>query len=95
MSLTGIKTLMKKNNTPENIPYHNGACFSPIVDTEVLNEKSGRLKWWYCDVCIGEEYFETDRYISKDYAISEMIGYLEGLEILIKKEIENLRQMLK
>lgn len=77
------------------MPYHNGACFSPKVDTEVLCEKDGRLKYWFCDVCIGEEYFETDRYISKDYAISEMIGYLEGLEVLIKKEIDGLKEMLK
>ena len=78
----------KKTNLADCPPYTNGKCFSPKVDCELLNEKSGRLKWWY------DEYFETDQYLSRDYAISEMIGYLEGLEVLIKAEIDGLKQMM-
>lgn len=75
--------------------YKTGKSFAPKVDIEIHDERAGRLKWWYGCVCIGEEYYETDRYLSKGYAISEMIGYLEGMEVLIKKEIENLKGMMK
>lgn len=79
----------------DNAPYKTGIELAPKVDSEIHNERTGRLKWWYGCVCIGEEYYETDRYLSKDYAISEMIGYLEGMEVLIKKEIENLKGMME
>lgn len=78
--------------------YKTGICFTSKVDCEVSavnDEEDGRRKWWVGTVCVGEEYYETDWYKSKDYAVSEMIGYLEGLEVLIKKEIENLEGMLK
>ena len=84
---------MKDNST-----YKIGILFAPKVDCEVstINDiVDGRRKWWVGTVCIGEEYFETDQYKSKDCAISEMLGYLEGLEVLIKTEIENLKGMMK
>ena len=76
-----------------NPSYKTGKSSAPKVDTEIHNERTSRLKWWYGCVCIGEEYYETDKYLSKGYAISEMLGYLEGLEVLIKTEIENLKEM--
>lgn len=82
----------------DNPSYITGVNLSPKVDCEVsmVNDpKDGRRKWWVGSVCIGDEYYETDQYKSKDCAISEMLGYLEFLEILIKTEIENLKEMLK
>ena len=84
-----------KEKTLDSALYKTGASFSPEVDTEVFKKREGRLKYWYGSVCVGEWYYETDLYRSKDYAISEMIGYLEGLEVLIKAEINNLKQELK
>ena len=82
----------------DNPSYITGVNLSPKVDCEVSmvnDDKDKRHKWWVGTVCIGEEYYETDQYKSKDYAISEMLGYLEFLEILIKTEIENLKGMMK
>ena len=82
----------------DNTTYKTGIMFAPKVDCEVstINDMvDGRRKWWVGTACIGEEYYETDQYKSKDCAISEMLGYLEGLEVLIKTEIENLKEMLK
>ena len=78
-----------------NASYKTGMCFTPKVDCEVHDVMEGKRKWWYGCVCIGEEYYEADRYRDKDYALAEMIGYLEGLDVLIKKEIENLKGMMK
>lgn len=78
--------------------HTTGVCFAPKVDCEVSMEndlEDGRRKWWVGTACIGEEYYETDMYKSKEYAVSELIGYLEGLSVLIKKEIENLKGMIK
>lgn len=81
-----------------NPSYKTGVAFAAKVDceiNEVNDPKDGRRKLWLCCVCIGEEYYETDSYVKKEYAISEMLGYLEGLEVLIKTEIENLKGMMK
>lgn len=86
---------MKKNNQPDNLAYHNGACFSPKVDCELTNIRESKQRLWIGSVCVGEDYFETDQYRSKTYAISEMIGYLEILDKHIKEEVERLRKMLK
>ena len=86
---------MKKNTNPDHLAYHNGACSSLKVECEVTDIKEGNKKFWYGTACVGDEYFETDQYRFKDYAISEMIGYLEGLELQINIELERLRLMLK
>ena len=82
----------------DNPSYITGVNLAPKVDCEVSmvnDDKDKTHKWWVGTVCIGEEYYETDQYKSKDYAISEMLGYLEFLDILIKTEIENLKEMIK
>lgn len=78
--------------------YKTGIELAPNVDCEVsmINDsKDGRHKWWVGTACIGEEYYETDMYKSKEYAVSELIGYLEFLELHIKTEIEYLKEMMK
>ena len=77
----------------DNASYKTGVESAAKVDCEVLQEKGTRK--WFCAVSIGEEYYETDSYAKKEYAISEMLGYLDFMDLLIKTEIENLKKMIK
>lgn len=82
----------------DNASYKTGVEFAPGVDVEfnkVNDSQDGRRKLWFCCVCIGEEYYETDSYTKKENAISEMLGYLEFVSLNIQTEIDNLKEMLK
>lgn len=82
----------------EDSSYKTGIELAPKVDCEVSmvnDDKDKRHKWWVGTICIGDEYYETDQYKSRDYAVSEMLGCLEFLELYIKTEIEYLKGIIK
>lgn len=70
-----------------------GWCERDLVSIDG-GEREGKF---FIGVTIGEQYYETDLYSRKDYALCEAKGYLEGVkaqmnEVLdyINKEIENI-----
>ena len=71
--------------------YELGKSFTPKVDHET--HKIGGE--WVCSMNIGEEYYESDPCKYKSNALSEVLGYLEGIEELIKTEIEAIKKELE
>ena len=71
----------------EEYAYNMGKGFVCDVD----------IDWWEdndkfkASVNIGEEYYESDPYKSKDLALCEIKGYLEG----VKAKIEGLIQAIE
>lgn len=68
--------------------YDKGKMFSNGVDVELCKKKDLH----YVGISLGENYYETDPYKNKDYALSEAKGYLDGIRtVLCDKllEIEN------
>ena len=71
----------------EEYAYNMGKGFVCDVDVDVW-EDYGKYK---ASVNIGEEYYESDPYKSKDLALCEIKGYLEG----VKAKIEGLIQAIE
>ena len=71
--------------------YELGKGFAPKVDHEI-HKSRGK---WVCSVNIGEEYYESDPCKYKANALSEVLGYLEGIEVQLKAEIEAIKKELE
>ncbi len=69
--------------------YNLGNQFSPLVDTGFWETDNG----WIGYATIGGNYYESDTYKDKSCAESEILGYIEGLQVEIDKEIENLKKL--
>lgn len=71
--------------------YELGKGFAPKIDhcTFVSHGK------YVCECNIGEEYYESDPCKYKANALSEVLGYLEGIEIQLKAEIEAIKKELE
>ena len=65
-----------------------GKDFTSEVELNTWHIKSEGFK---ASVDIGEEYYESDPYESKDLALCEVKGYLEG----VKAEIEGVIQSIE
>ena len=71
-----------------------GWCERDLVSIDG-GEREGEF---FVGVSVGEQYYETDPYSRKDYALSEAKGYLEGVRTqidgilnYINKELENIQ----
>ena len=71
-----------KDKMKEREEYGKKFAKKNIIDLEGLVSNKGR---WYVGLYVGNEYYETDPYARKEYALSEAKGYLEG----VKAHIEN------
>jgi hypothetical protein len=71
--------------------YELGNGFAAKVDHESLLRKGK----WICSANIGDEYYESDPCKYKANALSEVLGYLEGIEVQIKAEIESIKKELE
>lgn len=71
--------------------YELGKGFAAKVD-HMTSKDYGK---WICSVSIGEEYYESDPCKYKANALSEVLGYLEGIEVQLKAEIEAIRKELE
>ena len=72
--------------------YKIGKNFTSKFDAQVRNDRRGR---WYGLVHIGENYYETDPYLTREGAMSELKGYLEGLTVQMQAFMEYLDGELK
>lgn len=72
-------------------PYEFGKEFAHF-DGEVSQIKGGA---WHGVVTIGATVYGTELYEEKDYAMSELKGYLEGLMVQMKKYVEYIDNELK
>ena len=70
--------------------YELGKGFAPKVDHMTSNDYGK----WICGASIGEEYYESDPCKHKANALSEVLGYLEGIEAQLKTEIEAIKKEL-
>lgn len=66
----------------------NGWCEHDIVSVEG-GERQGEF---FIGVTIGEQYYETDLYSRKDYALCEAKGYLEGVRTQIDGVLDNINK---
>lgn len=63
--------------------------YGNIIDIEVFSSDKGK---WSLGLYVGDNYYETDPYTRKEYALSEAKGYLEGVKAQLEdalKFIEN------
>ena len=72
--------------------YDLGIGFAPKVDHMTSNDYYGK---WICSAIIGGEYYESDPCKYKANALSEVLGYLEGVEVQLKTEIEAIKKELE
>lgn len=70
--------------------YNKGKMFAKGIDVELCKKKDLH----YVSISLDEEYYETDPYKNKDYALSEAKGYLEGLKTQICNELLNIERQL-
>ena len=66
--------------------------FCASFDPHILQDYT---KKWYGIVEVGYHRYETNHYKEKDYAMSEVKGYLEGLMIQMKEFMEYIDNELK
>lgn len=71
--------------------YEYGKGFALIVDHEAYKRRGK----WVCSISIGDEYYESDPYQYKVNALSEVLGYLEGIDMQIKAEIEAIKKEME
>lgn len=69
--------------------YQTGKDFSSVVELDVYQTKEGHK----ATVSIGEEFYETDPYKSKDLALSEVKGFLEGVQVQIESTIKAINEL--
>lgn len=65
--------------------------FVENLDVETYKQGSN----YHVSISWGENYYETDPYNNKEYALSEAKGFLEGLELKLKAALENINQQLE
>lgn len=80
---------MVNNNTTINA-YKMGKGFVCDVDIDVW-EDYGKFK---ASANIGEEYYESDPYKSKDLALCEVKGYLEGVKAKIEGTLQSIERQI-
>jgi hypothetical protein len=71
----------------EEYAYNTGKDFTSEVELNTWHISLG----FKASVDIGEEYYETDPYKSKDLALCEVKGFLEG----VKEKIEGVLQSIE
>lgn len=70
--------------------YNLGKEFADTIDVDVYHV-GGR----HCvSITWGENYFETDPYKNKEYALSEAKGYLEGMEQRLEAALNDINNRL-
>lgn len=78
-----------KDKMKEREEYGRKFLKEDIIDIDVVVSNKGM---WSIGLSIGDEYYETDPYTRKEYALSEAKGYLEGVKAQLEdalKFIEN------
>ena len=73
--------------------YELGKGFAPKVDHCIFELE--RSEKYVCECNIGNEYYQSDPCKYKANALSEVLGYLEGLEIELKAEIDVIKKELE
>lgn len=71
--------------------YHKGKTFSSSVNTYVTFDGY----FYHGSVEVGEEYYETDPCRSYSSAANEMLGYLQGLNEKIEKEVGKIKKDIR
>lgn len=70
-----------------------GKRFATLVDTQFGQSKRGCKKdKWRGSVVIGNNTFWSEYYDKKEYALSELLGYLEGIDVQVQAHIEYLKK---
>lgn len=71
--------------------YDIGKSFALKVDHCVYESKGKFI----CDSSIGSEYYSSVPCTYKANALSEVLGYLEGIEVQLNAEIEAIKKELE
>ena len=71
--------------------YELGKGFAPKID-HCTFERDGK---YVCECNIDDYYYESDPCKYKANALSEILGYLEGIEVQLKAEIEAIKKELE
>jgi len=70
-----------------------GKHYATLVDTKFGQCKRGCKKdKWSGSVIIGDNTFLSEYYDEKEHAISELLGYLEGIAVQVQAHIEYLKK---
>lgn len=65
--------------------------FAESIDVEVYRKGEN----YHVSISWGENYYETDPYSRKDYALSEAKGYLEGLDLQLESALNDINRQLE
>lgn len=71
--------------------YNAGKMFAEHLDVETCRNGNN----YQVSISWGENYYETDPYSKKEYALSEAKGYLDGLEIKLKTALDDIGKQLE
>ena len=71
--------------------YNTGKMFAESIDVEIHRKGEN----YYVSISFGENYYETDPYSNRDYALSEAKGYLEGLDFQLESVLNDINRQLK
>ena len=82
---------MDSKKKQQLIDKGNGWVHRDIISVEVY-ERNGRF---VAGVDYGEQYYETDPYKRRDYALCEAKGYLEGIKAQIDGCLEYIDKELE
>lgn len=74
----------------EDYAYKVGKDFTSNVELDSYKTKEGHK----ASICIGEEYYETDPYKSKDLALCEVKGFLEGVKAKIEGVLQSIERQI-
>ena len=74
-------------NTKE-YAYNTGKDFTSEVEFDFYQTKEGHK----ASVSIGEEYYESDPYQSRDLALCEVKGWLEGVKARIEGVLQSIER---
>ena len=88
---------MENVKEEENYAYKYGKGWAADVEFDIFQIASVGHKTknrFGATVSIGEEYYETDPYPSKDLALCEVKGWLEGVKAKIEGVIKSIERQI-
>lgn len=74
----------------EDYAFKVGKDFTSEVELDFYQTKEGHK----ASVSIGEEYYESDPYQSRDLALCEVKGFLEGVKAKIEGVLQSIERQI-
>lgn len=77
------------------IMWNNSYRTGHSLSTDVVVEPFEDGAFYKVSISVGDEYYESDPYTNPADALNEALGYLDGLQMHLRREHDRVKKLLK